>query len=68
MSDTKWIIDSSDRALDFVSTEYNRLEDFREGLGERFFEKVEAIYDRIKRNPFEFESKTSIYRIRTRKC
>ena len=62
MSDIKWTIDSSDRALDFISDEHNRLEAFREGLGERFFEKIEAIYDRIKRNPFEFEAKTSIYR------
>ena len=62
MSDPKWIIDSSDRALDFISEEYNRLEEFRAGLGERFFDKVELIYDRIKRNPFEFEAKTSVYR------
>ena len=64
MSDPKWIIDSSDRALDFISEEYNRLEEFRAGLGERFFDKdkIELIYDRIKRNPFEFEAKTSIYR------
>ncbi|MEZ4847270.1 MAG: hypothetical protein R3B93_01280 [Bacteroidia bacterium] len=58
----KWIIHSSDHALDFISKEYNRLEAFKEGLGERFYDKVETIYSRIKGNPFEFESRTSIYR------
>lgn len=57
-----WIIESSDRALDFISDEYNRLDAFKEGLGERFFDKLEAVYDRMKLNPFIFESKTSIYR------
>ena len=62
MSEPLWKIESSNHALDFISEEYNRLEGFKEGLGERFFDKVEVIYDRIKQNPFEFESKTSIYR------
>lgn len=62
MSGRNWVIHSSDRALDFISEEYNQLEKFREGLGERFFDKVEAIFSRIKSNPFEFEAKTSVYR------
>lgn len=62
MSDVNWPVNSSERALDFISEEYNKLETFKEGLGERFFERVEEIYARIKRNPFEFEVKTSIYR------
>ena len=56
-----WTIESSNYALDFISEEYNRLEAFKEGLGKRFFEKVEEIYGRIKQNPFEFESKKKQY-------
>lgn len=62
MSAPNWRIESSHHALDFISEEYNRLESFKEGLGERFFDKVEATFNRIKSNPFEFELKTAIYR------
>lgn len=57
-----WSVESSEDALEFMSDEYNRLEAFQEGLGERFFESVEKIYQRVKINPWEFEAKTAIYR------
>lgn len=35
---------------------------FKKGLGERFYDRVEEVYARIKINPFQFEEKTKVYR------
>ena len=44
MSNIPWSIASSDEALEFISDAYNRLEAFREGLGERLFDEIEGVY------------------------
>ncbi|MEM6801909.1 MAG: hypothetical protein AAF696_10935 [Bacteroidota bacterium] len=62
MSETKWTIISSNKALDFISKEYNKLDNYKDGLGERFYDRVEEVYARIKDNPLQFEKKTEIYR------
>ncbi len=55
-------ISTSDDVLSYISAEYNRLEELREGLGDRFFESVESIYRRTKENPMQFPSITPMYR------
>ena len=57
-----WNLNFSDQSLEFLSEEYNRLEAFSEGLGERFFDSSEGLFFRIKNHPFEFPLKTAIYR------
>lgn len=40
----------SELALDHTLEIYESLEDFKPGLGERFYERLRVVYDQIKNN------------------